>query len=99
MDWTRLHHLHLGVYGGLISAIIATAGLVFHKLTLCGYSAGAGALMLGWAFDDFISEKWKVKMPSHYLELWLNKLWIYDRIKKWINKVFFKKEGANVDKH
>jgi len=92
IDWGRLHHLHYGIFGGLISAVAGMAGLFTHNLDLAGWSALTGVLMFGWAFDSLLAEKWGVNTPASRLDRWLLKFWVYDRLKKWVNKIF-KKDG------
>jgi len=86
MDWDRLHHWHLGIFGAIACYVWALIQVGFQDLPDAFTWTAWGTGFALWAFDDAVFHKYGLKTPFWWIEQGLRLIPLYRKISEWIKK-------------
>jgi len=87
MQWERLHHLYIGIFGGSVCLAGVCIALAYRSLSTVGYLLGGAILLLSWAFDDWLYHQHGWRTPCWWIEQALRKLKAWRTIEAFANKI------------
>lgn len=98
MEWERLHHLYIGIFGGSVCLAGVGIALAYRSLTVVGYLLGGAILLLSWAFDDLLYHLKGWKTPCWWIEQFLRKFGWWRKLEDFLNRLIGGHQHEEADK-
>lgn len=87
MNWERLHHMYLGLLGGILCLGGAGVSMGWRSLPSIEYFISGAIVSLLWALDDVLYHNRGWKTPCWYVEQFLRKFKWWRALEEFINKL------------